>query len=153
MNSCLGGDEVLKNMCETVMFEDVNVETGGGCHHSQEVRERGQKWYPGWPRQVLLKTEKITSWFVLHQSMTRSIVMSSHSHKMNLVCRDGTESPNILYNIYRTGLTRQHLKSSVFYYVYVLSPYRPHRALLLQLVHIGHPADTVAAHEYWNNNS
>ena len=43
MNSCLGGDEVLKNMCETVMFEDVNVETGGGCHHSQEVRERGQK--------------------------------------------------------------------------------------------------------------
>ena len=43
MNSCLGGDEVLKNVFETVMFEDVNVETGGGCHHSQEVRERGQK--------------------------------------------------------------------------------------------------------------
>ena len=43
MNSGLGGEEVLKNMSETVMFEDVNVETGGGCHHSQEVRERGQK--------------------------------------------------------------------------------------------------------------
>ena len=43
MNSELVGEEVLKNMFQTVMFEDVDVETGGGCHHSQEVRERGQK--------------------------------------------------------------------------------------------------------------
>ena len=45
MSSSLVGEEVLKNMFETVtvMFEDVDVETGGGGHHSQEVRERGQK--------------------------------------------------------------------------------------------------------------
>ena len=37
------GYEVHNNMFEIVMFENINIETGGGGHHSQKMRKRGQK--------------------------------------------------------------------------------------------------------------